>query len=71
MAKVLPESKIIKVLAETRDDIIYNGKGVGCGCSLGVDSMSSLYKHMESDVVKGYGVTHLTILTQVSLEIMI
>lgn len=59
--KVLPESKIIKVLAETRDDIIYNGKGVGCGCSLGVDSMSSLYKHMESDVVKGYGVTHLTI----------
>ena len=39
------DNHTIKVFAEAKDDIIYHGTGVGCGCSLGVDSLSSFMKH--------------------------
>lgn len=56
-----PTSKVIKIIAEAKDDILYKAKGVGCGCSLGVDSLSSFLKHYGDNVMDGYKVTHLTL----------
>ena len=45
----------------------YNGNGVGCGCSLGVDSLSAIFQHFpslcgdkEKVASKSYQITHLT-----------
>ena len=35
--------------------------GVGCGCSLGIDSLSSFLRHYGPDAPEGYRVTHLTL----------
>lgn len=60
--KILDESSIINIYAVPSDDIIYKGSGVGCGCSLGVDSLSSFLKHWgNKDCPKDYTVTHLTL----------
>lgn len=56
-----PTPKVIKIIAETKDDNLYKAKGVGCGCSLGVDSLSSFLKHYGNNVMDGYKVTHLTL----------
>ena len=56
-----PTQRVIKINAEAKDDILYKAKGVGCGCSLGVDSLSSFLKHFGDDVMEGYKVTHLTL----------
>ena len=51
----------IRIEAEPSDAVLYHGKGVGCGCSLGVDSMSSFLRHFGQEGKDGYHVTHLTL----------
>lgn len=41
--------------------IVFNGNGVVTGCSLGVDSLSAVYSHLENDVVDGFRLTHLAL----------
>lgn len=60
-SKMIPNSCCINIMAEGGYCSELNGTAVGCGCSLGVDSLSALYKHMGNDVVEGYRVTHLAL----------
>lgn len=60
LCSVIPNGKVINIEADALD-INYNAKGVGCGCSLGVDSFSSLLRHLKDDITDGYRVTHLTL----------
>lgn len=60
-AKALPGFRHIKIEAAAETETLYKGMGVGCCCSLGVDSFSSFLKHFSSDVIEGYRVTHLTL----------
>lgn len=60
LKSVIPDSSIIDIKAETTD-IDFKSEGVGCGCSLGVDSFSSLLSNLGDDVVPGYKVTHLAL----------
>lgn len=45
---------------------VYNAEGVGCGCSLGVDSFAAMLQHLpnmtnkENEVPDTYKITHLT-----------
>lgn len=59
--KMMPGSGCVKIEVPEEKCVKLEGKSVGCGCSLGVDSLSSLYKHMGDDVVEGYRVTHLAL----------
>ena len=60
-SKALPGFRHIKVIAQSVSEQSFQGTAVGCGCSLGVDSFSSLLKHLSSDVPENYRVTHLTL----------
>ena len=55
--KLIPGSRCIQVSVPDVECPILNGKAVGCGCSLGVDSMSALYKHMGEGVMEEYRVS--------------
>lgn len=59
--KLIPGSRSIRISVPDEAYPILNGKAVGCGCSLGVDSMSALYKHMGEGVMEEYRVTHLAL----------
>lgn len=59
--KLIPGSACIQVRVPDEECPLLEGKAVGCGCSLGVDSMSALYKHMGDDVLEEYRVTHLAL----------
>lgn len=60
-AKMMPGSCCINIEVPKENCTKLEGKAVGCGCSLGVDSLSSLYQHMGDYVVDGYRVTHLAL----------
>ena len=60
-AKALPDSKQIQIIAKGSEDFLYDSKAVGCGCSLGIDSMSSLLTHLQDNTTDGYKVTHLAL----------
>lgn len=38
----------------------FDGKGVGCGCSLGIDSLAAIFTHYNTPDVPDYQITHLT-----------
>lgn len=59
--KLIPGSRGIQISVPEEECSILSGKAVGCGCSLGVDSMSALYKHMGEGVMEEYRVTHLAL----------
>ncbi|MBR3412761.1 MAG: hypothetical protein IKG81_08730 [Bacteroidales bacterium] len=59
--KMLVGSKQVRIDAQTMTEPQYDGKAVGCCCSLGVDSFCSFLKHNGDDVPKDYRVTHLTL----------
>lgn len=57
----------VKIHAEKLVNSHYDAKGVGCGCSLGVDSFAAMLQHMspshenkEEAVMPSYKITHLT-----------
>ena len=59
--KVLPDSILVDIEAEAKDTPLFSAESVGCGCSLGVDSFSSILKHLEKGVTSGYRITHFAI----------
>ena len=59
--KLIPGSRCVQVSVPNEECTILKGKAVGCGCSLGVDSMSALYKHLGDEVMEEYRVTHLAL----------
>lgn len=59
--KLIPGSRCIRVSAPNEECSILKGKALGCGCSLGVDSMSALFKHIGDNVQKEYRVSHLAL----------
>ena len=60
-AKMMPNSSCINIIANAGYCSKLDGFAVGCGCSLGVDSLSALYHHMGEKVLEGYNVTHLAL----------
>ena len=58
---MFPGGKEIRVLAQTATTPTYHAQGVGCCCSLGVDSFYSFLSHYGEDKQKEYRITHLTL----------
>lgn len=56
-----PDFHHIKIDVESESEQSFHGTAVGCGCSLGVDSFSSLLKHLSQEVPECYRVTHLAL----------
>lgn len=54
------KKKRIKVYVENLVVNHYNGDGVGCGCSLGVDSFAAMIQHLSDECPPSYRITHLT-----------
>lgn len=50
----------IQIKAKKTVDTIYEGKGIGSGCSLGVDSFASIFAHSSTYNTPNYSLTHLT-----------
>ncbi len=59
--KIFKKSGCTKITVRETKDINFNGKGVATGCSLGVDSLSAIYSHLEKDIVDEFKLTHLTL----------
>ena len=59
--KIIPEGRTISIEADEISTIRFNAPGVGCGCSLGVDSLCSFYTHFGEATMDDYRVTHLAI----------
>ena len=59
--KLIPGSRCIRINAPDEECPILEGKAVGCGSSLGVDSLSALYRHMGDHVIDEYRVSHLAL----------
>lgn len=57
--KIIPNGQRINILADEISTASFAGSGVGCGCSLGVDSLSAFYTHFSKTTIDGYRVTHL------------
>lgn len=38
----------------------FDGKAVGCGCSLGIDSLSAIFTHLHTPETPDFQITHLT-----------
>lgn len=55
------QKKEITVTSDRSQEIRFSGTAVGTGCSLGVDSLSTIYQHISSDCVPAYRLTHLTL----------
>jgi len=50
----------IKVKVGSTTNHQFEGKGVGCGCSLGIDSLSAIFTHLKTPTTPDYQITHLT-----------
>lgn len=50
----------IKLIVKETSNIKFSSFGVGCGCSLGVDSMAAITTHLNSSLLPDYNITHLT-----------
>lgn len=60
-AKAIPGFRPVKISSQPNPGIKYNGKGLGCCCSLGIDSFSSFLQHYGPEVPQEYRVSHLTL----------
>lgn len=60
-AKQNPELKQVVIKSLPDPHIVYNGSGLGCCCSLGIDSFASFLQHYGPDVPEEYRATHLTL----------
>lgn len=50
----------IQVKSKQTVNRVYNGKGVGTGCSLGIDSFASIFSHSDKFISSSFCITHLT-----------
>ncbi len=55
------EKKAIQIHADHSEVILYHGSAVMTACSLGVDSLSTIYQHISPDCLPQYRLTHLTL----------
>lgn len=53
--------KPIQLTADNTNAVQFSGTAVATGCSLGVDSLSTIYQQMSPDCLPEYRLTHLTI----------
>ena len=58
---VLKAPREIRIEAAAVSEPPNGACGVGCGCSLGIDSLSSFLRHYGPEAPEGYHVTHLTL----------
>ena len=61
LAKTSPKFKHIRIEATPATQPHYHAAGVGCCCSLGIDSFASFLKQMAEETPDSYHVTHLTL----------
>lgn len=61
LQEVLRAPREIAIKATAADNVVFHATGVGCGCSLGVDSMTAFLKHFSPDTPEDYRVTHLAL----------
>lgn len=59
--ELIPGSRRIRINVPDEECPLLEGKAVGCGSSLGVDSLSALYRHMGDHVIDEYRVSHLAL----------
>ena len=59
IARLIPDGTSVDVSAREAADLDFAAEGVGCGCSLGVDSFCSLLRHIGPEAPDGYRLTHL------------
>lgn len=50
----------IEIMAEKSVKTEFKGRGVGCGCSLGIDSLAAIFTHSNTPQFSDYQITHLT-----------
>lgn len=50
----------VKLTAKQSLSPTFNSNGVGCGCSLGVDSFAAMMSHINDPIYPNYQITHLT-----------
>lgn len=60
-SKIFENDRVIRVVAKTDIEEIQKGEAVATGCSLGVDSMASIWRHYQGNVQHGYKLTHLAL----------
>lgn len=53
-------NKAITIKANALIKRDFGARGVGCGCSLGVDSLAAIKTHLEEDCPESFKLTHLT-----------
>ena len=60
--RIFSQKGRIGITTTEHKNITYSNKGVATGCSLGVDSMSAIYRHLDyTNNGGGYKLTHLTL----------
>ena len=59
--KTIGCKRLVRIVAPTRSDFKFSAKGVGCSCSMGVDSLSAFYSQQDESVPNSYHVTHLAL----------
>lgn len=57
--RIIPRGRIINIEAEELNSTVFDAHGVGCGCSMGVDSLAALFTHLRKETIDGYRITHL------------
>lgn len=55
----LLNKKEIQIQADHSETILFGGTAVGTGCSMGVDSLSSIFHYTKADCQPEYRLTHL------------
>lgn len=61
LTHVIPGSRIPTIYASSNEIPTYHPQAVGTGCSLGVDSFSSILSHIEPNCPEDYKLTHLAL----------
>lgn len=61
------KKKVIHVTADSANAVYFSGKAVATGCSLGVDSLSTIYQHIDEECIPEYRLTHLTLFNSCQL----
>ena len=61
------EKKVIRIFADRSELVLFDGKAVATGCSMGVDYLSTIYQYSEKDCQPEYRLTHLCLFNSCQL----
>ena len=59
--RIFCKNGVVNIHVSKTERFRFDGTGVVTGCSLGVDSLSSIYHHLEKDMVDEFKLTHLAL----------